>query len=429
MAFFFFFFFTNPYENPYLKNACQMIFADKLLKDGYCDLGPFLRMQFKKDDIRMRLKEAGSPFEELYVKPFSKKDSLHVELAQFTDKNLNDKAPESMSYLEAQALLNWIFRSAGGSPDKENIVKDLVEGLGAEYGSKDDYRITEGRIIYNTSRVEIHFIRSIEDFNSSMKDNGIYHDSFYYRGHSQVNYMLTPSVMRTKSWKEHECDMYNELMIQCPQDFERNKTHLDVLVHMQHYGLPTRLLDITRNPLVAMYFACEQNTELFGEIIAFKVERKNIKYPNSDTISLLASLPLFSSEDQGRFSKYASDPELGKEEFNQKIARLLHEVKNEKPAFRDEVNQEDLLHCFVVLSPKANNRIIKQDGAFILCGLAEDNSKALNALRYKDSTGKSIVYIVDHKADILEQLRRFSINKASLFPEIDDVAEFIKSKY
>ena len=426
---FFFFFFSNPYENPYIKRACQLIFADKLLKDGYCDIGQFLKSQFKKDDIQIMLKEVNSPFVELYTKPFSKKGTFDVELSEFTDKHLENKTPDSMSYLEAQSLINWIFRSAGNSTDREYIVKDLIEGLGIEYGSKDDYSISEGRIIFNNSRVEINIIKSIEDFNKSIKDNGIFNGGFYYRGHSQVNYVLTPSVMRRNSWKEHECDMYNELMIQCPQDFEKIKTHLDVLVHMQHYGLPTRLLDITRNPLVAMYFACEQAIGSLGEIVTFKVDQTNIKYPNSDTISLLASLPLFNYEDQKRFSNYASDPAIYKKEFNNKIDRLLHEVKREKPAFRDEVNKEDLLNCFVVLPPKSNNRIIKQDGAFILCGLAEDNSVALNTLRYKDNLNKAIVYIVDNKADILEQLQRFSINKANLFPEIDDVADFIKCKY
>ena len=41
-----------------------------------------------------------------------------------------------------------------------------------------------------------------------------------------------------------------------PQSFSECKSALDYLVQMQHYGLPTRLLDMTTNPLVALYFAC-----------------------------------------------------------------------------------------------------------------------------------------------------------------------------
>ena len=43
--------------------------------------------------------------------------------------------------------------------------------------------------------------------------------------------------------------MYQELIIRCASDFAQCQSHLDYLVEMQHYGLPTRLLDITENPL------------------------------------------------------------------------------------------------------------------------------------------------------------------------------------
>ena len=254
--------------------------------------------------------------------------------------------------------------------------------------------------------------------------------AFYYRGHSDSAFLLQPSVMRKGSWLSHERDMYNEIRIECPQEFSHCKSHLDFLVHMQHYGLPTRLLDVTRNPLVALYFACETNPGKSGEIIVFEVDHEELKYPGSDTVSILASLPLFTSAEKDEIYRWASDRKLSQEDFNKKAVRLLHEIKLEKPAFRDELRKEDLTDVFFVLSEKKNPRIMKQDGAFIICGLFDRKKNPIN--RYRLRRGSKIqIFIIKSRAKkgIMKQLNKLSINKAGLFPEIEDVAEYIKDKF
>ena len=110
--------------------------------------------------------------------------------------------------------------------------------------------------------------------------------------------------------------------------------------------------------------------------------------------------------------------------------RLLQEIKLEKPSFQSEIKKEDVLSCFFVQAEKKNSRIIKQDGAFIICGLLDEKGDQLNTLKHKEK-GKTQIYIINKrkKKEILQQLDHLSINHAQLFPEIQDVTAHIKSLY
>ena len=79
----------------------------------------------------------------------------------------------------------------------------------------------------------------------------------FYRGHADRDWELLPSIFRTPSGVEKEHLLFRDMVAHEPQSFSECKSALDYLVQMQHYGLPTRLLDMTTNPLVALYFACQ----------------------------------------------------------------------------------------------------------------------------------------------------------------------------
>jgi len=79
----------------------------------------------------------------------------------------------------------------------------------------------------------------------------------FYRGHADESWNLKPSIVRSNEGIKKEHSLFRDMVARVPRDFSECKSALDYLVHMQHYGLPTRLLDVTTNPLVALYFACQ----------------------------------------------------------------------------------------------------------------------------------------------------------------------------
>lgn len=255
-------------------------------------------------------------------------------------------------------------------------------------------------------------------------------NQIFYRGQNERTDNISPSVFRD-SKKDKEDNIYIETLTECSHEFDRHMTHIDILSKMQHYGVPTRLLDITTNPLVALFFACNSNSNNVrndndsndGVVYVIKSSEERIKAYDSDSVSILASLPRFSKKDKNKLKdlalKYSKNEAV--ESFNNSdevVRRLLHEIKKEKPAFENIINPSDLLSDFIVIPQKNNPRIIRQNGAFILFGLTDNSVKC-----------DSIIIPEESKEKIKDELSRLGISEAALFPELYKFGEYMQSKY
>ena len=106
------------------------------------------------------------------------------------------------------------------------------------------------------------------------KLNGANARSFVYRGVSDWNFDLRPSVGRYPMWKDvvelQKAMMWIFKTHARPYCSTPPSDEWEWLALAQHHGLPTALLDWTRSPLVAAFFAVEKNHDKDGAVYAFE---------------------------------------------------------------------------------------------------------------------------------------------------------------
>lgn len=239
--------------------------------------------------------------------------------------------------------------------------------------------------------------------------------------------------------KKAEDEIIKEALIYRPLEFENCRNTIEVLELMQHYGFPTRLLDITQNPLVALYFACvgDKNKDNNGQIIIYDISKDNVKYSDSDTVSVLANFAYMPSDFNLKF--YVGSPDKAVEKYYN-YEKLIHQIRAEKAYFTPSIKPEHLDGYIVCVKPRINNpRIAAQAGAFLLFG---DKYRTINTkttmetgvlgrsftrLNEKRNMGainwRRIIIPSEKKSVFLRQLEIISINEQKLFPELDIFAK------
>lgn len=312
-------------------------------------------------------------------------------------------------------------------------------------------------------------IDSIEKFIEALKkvqrDNEY---EYFYRGHSDFNYELLPSIYRNPDrYFESEDKIFREIIIRTPSEFLNENSTIEKLVKMQHYGLPTRLLDITYNPLVALFFACNgQKSRNDGEVLIFKIPKSEVKFYDSDTVSVLSNLAKMSVDfnitmplaefsvhkkeyeermkedadsshlfdDEGNYAWYPNEDFQFVKYFNQEspITYLLHAIREEKNHFLPVIYPTHFDRVLPVRVKLNNNRILNQNGAFLLFGI--DTKKSIPAKVPKnwiinDSSEFNCRIPAASKFIIKKDLDAIGINESTLYPELEKQTQHVKNLF
>lgn len=197
---FFFFFMKNLEDEPIIHEAFKIICFDKMLIDGYCNMNKYITGEIDKNEMLAKLKKENSFYAALYMEPYP---SSQEELKSKWMHLLPNDNKNSLSILEADAIVNWIYQALKTNEERKEFTKLIFKNIKNLHSIANYIEFKEG-VAYNSQKVQLEFISSISDFYSLSKTLTLDKEKLFYRGHSNANYLLIPSVFRTALLRTNE---------------------------------------------------------------------------------------------------------------------------------------------------------------------------------------------------------------------------------
>lgn len=234
-------------------------------------------------------------------------------------------------------------------------------------------------------------------------------ENWVFRGQSNAGWGLENAIERTDFihlYKGIEVDFLAEFQRGARNYLNKDETpeHLiEWLALMQHHGAPTRLLDFTRSPYIAAYFAFEQNW--VGPDDYLSIWAINIHFLR---LKALEALEKYFAQDLAQSS------------------RVINEALFEKIFYENSCSL-----IFPVEPFRMNRRYSLQQSIFVSTGNSyEPFMKQLQFLQ--SDIQKAVIKIempVAIQKSVLRDLQKMNINRASLFPDLDGYALSMKLRY
>ncbi len=226
----------------------------------------------------------------------------------------------------------------------------------------------------------------------------------WYRG---CPYAPLPSLLRhpTKKTIQEVMDLERALLARFKQLWVPFQTRtlesdFEYAFMMQHFGVPTRLLDWTESPLVGLYFACIEATD---------------------------------DENAGDAVVWAVDPVAWNRSVRPTVNRVLMPddvaVKGYRPANPDWEATMDALPV-AMYGTHNSARIVAQKGTFFVFGQGIDDLRsAYVKSAFADGLVKRISIPKAQVRSVQESLHAMGITHATVFPDLEHIALDLKYEF